>query len=216
MGTSDANRDNAFRIAFDGQAYGGTYNTSGADYAEYFEWVDENPDKEDRRGYFVSLDGDKIKIAEPRDYVLGVTSGNPVVIGNGGDDWYNKYLHDDFGGFIYEDVPEAIEKIDENGNVVKDANGNPVMVETGQIIKNGRLKLNPDYDPTQEYISRSQRPEWSPVGMLGALAVRDDGTCEANGFAKVTDGGTATKSADGTGYRVIKRVSDKVVRIIFK
>ncbi len=32
----------------------GAFNTSGADYAEYFEWLDGNPEAEDRRGYFCS------------------------------------------------------------------------------------------------------------------------------------------------------------------
>ena len=42
-----------------------------ADYAEYFEWEDQNLNNQDRTGYFVSLDKDKIKqvqiIIEPQD-----------------------------------------------------------------------------------------------------------------------------------------------------
>jgi hypothetical protein len=30
---------------------------SGADYGEYFEWKDGNPNREDRRGLFVTFDG---------------------------------------------------------------------------------------------------------------------------------------------------------------
>lgn len=50
--------------------------------------------------------------------------------------------------------------------------------------------------------------------MIGVLSVRDDGTCEVNGFCKVTNDGTATSSP--TGYHVVKRVSDKVVEVVFK
>lgn len=42
----------------------------------------------------------------------------------------------------------------------------------------GLPKLNHEYDETQTYIPRSERREWSPVGMLGMLRVRDDGTCK--------------------------------------
>lgn len=50
--------------------------------------------------------------------------------------------------------------------------------------------------------------------MLGVLNVRDDGTCHVNGFCKVADGGIAT--ASDKGYRVVKRVTDNIVKIIFK
>ena len=56
-----------------------------------------------------------------------------------------------------------------------------------------------------EYIQRSNRPEWNAVGMLGVLAVRDDGTCKVNGFCTLADGGIAT--ASDKGYRVVKRVT---------
>ena len=50
--------------------------------------------------------------------------------------------------------------------------------------------------------------------MLGVLNVIDDGSCKVNGFCKVVDGGTAT--ASDTGYRVIKRVTDNIVKIVFR
>ncbi len=54
--------------------------------------------------------------------------------------------------------------------------------------------------------------------MLGVLSVRDDGTCTVNGYATVTDNGTATKAEANSvnAYRVIKRVTDNVVKIIFR
>jgi hypothetical protein len=50
--------------------------------------------------------------------------------------------------------------------------------------------------------------------MLGVLSVRDDGTCQVNGYCTVADGGIATASE--TGYRVIKRVNDHIIKIVFK
>ena len=73
---------------------------------------------------------------------------------------------------------------------------------------------NTDWDSTKEYISREKRPEWSSVGMLGKLLVRDDGTCEINGYCKPNDEGIATKS--DTGYRVMKRVSNNIIQVLVK
>ena len=74
--------------------------------------------------------------------------------------------------------------------------------------------LNPEYDPEQEYIPRSERAEWDAIGMLGVLPVYDDGTCEVNGYCTCADGGIATASE--TGYRVIKRINDHLVKVVFR
>lgn len=93
----------------------------------------------------------------------------------------------------------------------------------GGVIVEGEYEgtrpiLNPDYDPTQEYVSRFDRVEWSPVGMLGILAVLHDGTAEVNEYVTVNNEGIATKCTRDTrnSYRVIKKVSDKVVEVIFR
>jgi len=195
---------NAFRVNYNGQPYAlNALTTSGCDYAEYFEWLDGNLDEEDRRGYFVTLDGDKIRKAEPGDYILGITSALPSIIGNGDECWKGRYILDEFGDFIVEEI-ECEETV--------------VDRETGEItvVKKvaTKYKENPDYDPSQAYIQREDRPEWAKVGMLGVIAVRDDGTCQVNGFCKVAKGGIATASE--TGYRVIARTKEKIVKVIFK
>lgn len=54
-GTSDSSRANALRVTADGQARGlKAFLSSGADFAEYMEWEDGNPDNEDRRGRMVA------------------------------------------------------------------------------------------------------------------------------------------------------------------
>ena len=77
-----------------------------------------------------------------------------------------------------------------------------------------KWKEVPEYDPERPYVQRSERKEWSAVGMLGVLSVRDDGSCKVNGFCKLADDGIAT--ASDTGYRVVKRVTDNIVEVIFK
>lgn len=210
-GTSSSS-SNAFRVTYQGAIYANnSITTSGRDYAEYFEWEDLNPNSEDRRGYFVTLDGDKIRIAKPGDYILGIISGQPSVIGNGDEDWKGRYILDDFGSYIIEefeyDEEEPVEVIDEETGETK------IEIKTTKKIGT-KYKENPDYDATLPYIQREDRPEWDAVGMLGVLSVRDDGTCKVNGFCKVAEGGIATASDDG--YRVVKRVSDNVVKVIIK
>lgn len=222
-GTSSINLSNAFRVTFGGATYGlSAFNSTGADYAEYFEWLDGNLENEDRVGYFVTLDGDKIKIASSKDYIVGIISGNASVIGNANEDqWSEMYMRDEFGRFVYEEVevdvmhteyePSSIVLSEElESSLTKKSKSKLIP---GKDIEK-RIKLNPSYDANKEYIPRSERQEWDTVGMLGQIPVRDDGTCEPNGFCTVTDEGIATQSS--TGYRVMKRLSDNSILIVFK
>ena len=181
-------------------AIAGTMSSAGADYAEFFEWKDGNPEAEDRVGYIVSLDGDKLTLANEGDYILGVVSGTATVLGDNPEwNWAKRWITDDFGRIQYEDKVIHHEAEDDR----------PAWDET---IK--APVVNPDYDPDQKYIKRADRPEWSAVGMMGKLYVRDDGTCQVNGYAKPING-VATASTSGT-MRVIERVSDNVIRVVIK
>lgn len=215
-GTGTNARSNAFSVMFDGTVKAKSTITASttADYAEFFEWLDENPDEEDRVGYFVTLDGNKIRIATSTDdYILGVVSGEPFVLGNGDcDTWNGMFLRDEFRRTIYEPAPKIIEILDSEGNPTGE------FEEAEGEFEGTRPKLNPEYDHTQPYISRFDRKEWAPVGMLGVLAVRHDGTAKVNGYVTVNAGGIATaceKSAENA-YRVIKSNTDSVVEIIFR
>lgn len=209
-------RSNAFSIMFDGKVKAASTITAEttADYAEFFEWKDNNPNTEDRVGKFVTLHGDKISIAHSnKDYILGIVSGAPFVLGNGDCDvWNGTWMRDEFNRIIYEPAPKM--EFDEETKSMKevfDKDGNPVY-------EGKRRKLNPDYDPAQKYISRFDRAEWSPVGMLGVLSVIQDGTCEVNGYCCCNKDGIATACDRNTvgAYRVIKKISDTVVRVIFR
>lgn len=197
-------RSNCLRVTATGVYASGNYNASGADYAEMFEWLDGNKDSEDRVGLFVTLDGKNIRIATPEDdFILGIVSGNPSVVGDVHDDqWQGMYLYDIFGRPLWEDV-EIPEETDPN---------------SGEIIipahTEHRQKLNPDYDGTKLYQARTKRPEWDAVGMLGKLVAVDDGTCQPNAWAMVGNGGIATRSAERTKYRVMERLDDTHIRVM--
>ena len=178
---------NVFRVQSNGGVYGvRSYNASGADYAECFEWLDGNPDNEDRRGHFVTLDGEYIRLATSEDdYIVGIVSATPSVVGdNFSDDWKGKYVRDVFGAAV------------PNGE-------NP-------------RQLSPDFNPEidNDYLPRLDRLEWDAVGMMGKLVAVDDGTCVVNGYCKPSDGGIAT--AAETGYRVLRRIDDTHIKILLK
>ncbi|MCM1329352.1 MAG: hypothetical protein NC253_07905 [Ruminococcus sp.] len=180
-------RANAFRVTAAGAVMGTqNYTASGADYAEMFEWTDGNPDNEDRRGLFVTLDGEKIRPANADDdYILGVVSATPSVIADAQtDDWGKKWKTDVFGERL----------LDENGAWI----------------------LNEDFraEENESYVSRLDRKEWAAVGLVGKLIVIDDGTCEVNGYCSPANGGIAVKSE--TGYRVLSRLDETHIKILVK
>lgn len=105
-GNSNTARSNAFRVtyAWGGAVYGkSAFNSSGADYAEYFEWTDSNSNNEDRRGLFVTCVEDKIQLASPGDDIIGVISANPSIIGNAQEDTYKDMYEKDIFGVPIKD-----------------------------------------------------------------------------------------------------------------
>lgn len=220
-GTSDNKRSNVFRVSAAGTCYGlNSFASSGADFAEYFEWVDGNPNDEDRRGRFVTLDGDKIRYANAEDdYILGVVSTIGAFIGNTYSEiWQGRYLTDEFGDLLTEEVEIPEETIKrEVQKVVNKLTGEIITETITEVIPahiETRYILNPDYDPEREYVSREFRKEWSPVGFHGQVVVIDDGTCQVNGYCKPSIDGTATTSE--TGYRVMTRIDDTHIKVLVK
>lgn len=184
---TEASKNNAFRITMAGKVMGTqAYTANGADYAEMFEWADENPNNEDKRGLFVTLDGEKIRPANADDdYVLGVVSAAPSVVADAQtDDWGKKWKTDVFGERL----------LDENGAWI--------------LNENFREEEN------ESYVSRLDRKEWAAVGLVGKLIVVDDGTCEVNGYCIPANLGIATKSK--SGYRVLSRVDENHIKVLIK
>jgi len=203
-GASNTAKGLAAKICGNGWGYSdGGWTGGGADYAEYFEWEDGNPDAEDRAGFFVTLTGSKIRKAESSDqYIIGIISGNPSIIGNDAElNWNGRYLCDRFDRKIYEDVTIPAVVNDEGEIII------PEHIET-------QAKINPHWDTSLEYDPRQKRSEWDTVGMLGQIIVRDDGTCIVDGYCTPGNDGIATDSSEG--YRVIKRIDENTVKVIFR
>jgi hypothetical protein len=174
----------------------GSWRSTGADYAEYFESADG---KAIEKGTSVVLDNDKVRpydveLDQPDD-IMGVSrpkewGKSSASIGNSaGLRWANKYLTDEWGVYELEDYnvyewKETNEETKEetkqwadynelpDGETLESIQAKPNIIITVQQKK----KLNPNYNPEQEYVPREKRDEWILVGLLGQVPVRSDQT----------------------------------------
>lgn len=133
--------ENAFEVKTNG-VYAATYNTLGADYAEYFEWADGNPDNEDRCGMLVMLTGDKIEPAHG-DEIFGVVSAAPSVVGNAFEMyWHGKYVTDVYGRVMKDEAGKPI--ISNNYDKHRKYIPRSERQEWAAIGMTGRLVINDD------------------------------------------------------------------------
>ena len=215
IGTSDTSRKNGMTVDQSGNGwFAGTVSSTGADYAEYFEWVDGNPDAEDRIGMAVTLDGEKIRYANEGDDLLGIVSGTAMVLGDDAAyEWARKYVTDDYGRIVYD---EPVEEFVEYTDYVDPAD--PATWVTVQESAGFHVypKMNPEFNPNQEYISRADRKEWAIIGLLGKLHANDDGTCVVGGYAAVGADGVLTRSTERTNMRVMKSISEHIILVMMK
>lgn len=189
----------AAKILSDGNVkIDGAVSTPAADYAEMFESEDGEPIEP---GYWVALERDKIRKANAGDrFVLGIVSATPAVLADSGElRWRGKYMTDEWGRVQYEWRVRP-----------------PVMGEDGQeALPGGQERvpvLNPAWDPDRPYVPRLNRPEWMPVGLVGKLLARDDGTCVPGGRCMPGDDGVATASDEG--FMVLKRTGRRQVLVL--
>ena len=209
-GTENIHRHNSHTLDWQGNAvFAGTVSNSGADYAEYFEWLDENDNVDDRVGYIVTLEGNKIKFANSEDDVLGIVSGTATVLGDNAEwEWQGKYLKDEFGRKIIDWVEHKSTTTIYND----DGTSKEKEISLGFFPE---PRINPAYNENEEYVNRYWRPEWDAVGLMGKLFVRDNGSCQVGGYVK-PDNGIAIPSAEKTNMRVLKRVNDNVIQVLLK
>jgi hypothetical protein len=171
---------NVFRVNGSGGVFGvGAFNTSGADYAEMFEWQDGNNLVEDRRGMTVMLkDNGKIRVTKPRDAddagnILGVVSVNPSVVGDSQwNEWRGRYLRDKFDVRLSNTL-YYIANVSSETDILR-CGINDVAPDGYTKITNIEFVESPGYDKTKEYKPREKRKEWATVGLIGKLRVLPD------------------------------------------
>lgn len=230
---------NAFRVGADGKCYGlNAFVSSGADYAEYLEWEDGNPNNEDRRGRMVTYSTTNAKSTIEEIEILDANTHEPIKIKVVTQEKMPtiRYAtsYKDCIGVVSGSASIIGNACSEewNNKFLKDIYGEKIIqavyipddidndVQEMSLIKNKgswqkQPVINPNYDCNKEYISREFRQEWDPVGMLGVLVVEDDGTCWAGGYCKPSTDGKGTYS-DGEGYKVIQRIDEHHIKIFVK
>ena len=241
--TTPAVTNNRFRVASNGDTWmnGTLTQGGGADYAEYFEWEDQNPSNQDRTGFFVSISKDKIKIDNSN--IIGTVSATPCVIGDGAEEFWNQLHKRDIWGreifHNYSGYTLLNSNKSENSQIYHVGSDNKIYLEhptasnmKGVLADNISINdlnlnnlihvlkinsFNENYNPNIEYVPRSERKEWATIGLLGKLYVR---TSEKITSTKV-DAGSDGRAINGTKYHVLKTTKEfdgdfGIVQILFR
>ncbi len=215
----------------------GSWQGTGADYGEYFEWEDGNVNDESRVGYFVNISNGKIKISDSSE-TIGIVSNTTAFIGDASEDeWLNASLRDDWGKILKQKY--KLYHFSINGlNKEIFFNENDVCFEELPTHSNSSGKfgigydkndgvfieekefpiINPNFDPNKKYIPRSERKEWDVIGLLGKLRVRTSEQITGNYVDVDVNSGMAK---NGTKYPVMSKIKDYdgnygIVLIFFK
>lgn len=209
------NNSNAFRVTTVGNVYSGTFNSRGTNYAEMFEWSDANPEGEDRRGLFVTVENDKIRLATPEDeYIAGIITTNSALVG---DIYFNDisapiYKRDIFGKYLSEvvETTETYQLFSEETQQYEDITEN---------LKVNSLVMNDEPVTQNEVVNRETSQSWAAVALVGKVIVVDDGSCQPNGYCTVSANSKATNSAskeDLNRFRVLNRIDDTHITVLLK
>lgn len=192
-------------------------------FSEMYEWsnsVDVTPGE--MFALFTTFDKnnpDKIKIygESDEDMVLGITTINTVTTSDDPNDWKYRYMTTNTGDILLQKEVLAVgQKLYDEGNEM-------AFIKTFPWEHLIRIE-NKQYDPTKNYVKRSNRNEWIRVSLLGKTFVKDDGTLKPGDYCKPYVGkiknlwGKAVKAekTDVNKYYVLNRVSDDVVMILYK
>ncbi|OEK70200.1 peptidase G2 [Staphylococcus equorum] len=163
--------------------------TAGQNFGDYAEYFESQSGQEIPNGYMVTLDGRYIRKANSNDTPIGIISGTAgVVLGDQMFHHKDKFLKDEFGVTLTEWVTKEWQ--DDEGNTYSEE----VEVEIP----------NPDWKESEDdYISRSERPEWNVVGLMGQVFTRIDSTVSVNDYIKPIKG-VGTKGNNSGFYRVLE------------
>ena len=163
--------------------------SSGQNFGDYAEYFESQSGQEIKNGYIVTLDGRYIRKANSNDTPIGVISGTAgVILGDQMFHHKDKFLKDEFGVTLTE--MQTKEWQDDEGNWYSEEVDVPIP--------------NPEYvEHDNEYIDRSNRPEWNVVGLMGQVYTRIDSTVSVNDYIKPNKG-VGTKDNNNGFYRVLE------------
>lgn len=163
--------------------------TSGQNFGDYAEYFESQSGQSIPNGTIVTLDGRYIRKAQTNDKPIGIISGTAgVILGDQMFHHKDKFLKDEFGVTLTE--KELKEWQDDEGNWYSEEVEVPIP--------------NPDYTEYEdEYIPRSERPEWNVVGLVGQVFTRFKGELKPNDYIKAENGVGVRDNVNGH-YRVLE------------
>lgn len=163
--------------------------TSGQNFGDYAEYFESQSGQAIPNGTIVTLDGRFIRKAQTNDKPIGVISGTAgVILGDQMFHHKDKFLKDEFGVTLTE--WQTKEWQDDEGNTYSEDVEVPIP--------------NPDYiEHEEEYIPRSERPEWNVVGLVGQVFTRFKGELKPNDYIKADNGVGVRDNVNGY-YRVLE------------
>lgn len=194
--------NNRFRVAGNSAVYGASFNTSGADYQEFFESTDGTALEVGRT---VVLEGDKVRVyssdADDVNTIVGVVrpkgdNKNSGIVGNTAEaHWTDQFLTDDYGRYLMQDytkwdwdeikytesdvLPDGKEVGDvkrELGSVYEwkelEKDASWTPPEDATKKVDSERAINPEWDKTQTYVKREDRDEWNVIGLLGQVQIK--------------------------------------------
>ena len=178
---SNAGSDIEFLFEGNGTAYAdGSWETTGGDYQELFE---SSTGAALEVGVTVVMDGNKVRAStsdDSADDIMGVVrpksdNKNSAVVGNTAwNSWTDKYLTDDYGVYLREDIDvwTYTEEGDEKAVYARDQAADWVPPVGAVKSTESVRKLNPEYNKSQSYQRRKDRAEWNLIGLLGQIQIK--------------------------------------------
>ncbi len=163
--------------------------SSGQNFGDYAEYFESQSGQAIPNGTIVTLDGRFIRKAQINDKPIGIISGTAgVILGDQMFHHKDKFLKDEFGVTLTEWQTKEWE--DDEGNTYSEEVEVPIP--------------NPDYvEFEDEYIPRSERPEWNVVGLVGQVFTRFKGELKPNDYIK-SDNGVGVRDNVNGHYRVLE------------
>lgn len=169
-----------------------TGSVSTSSFSDFAEFMPNATGEEIPAGTLLALDEGAVRPAEEGEEICGVVSHTAALLaGDSPFCWQGRYLRDEFGRHIYEEIPDP------------DWVPSHKQTEDDRPIRS-MLKENPAWNPELPQVPRSERPdEWTPVGMLGQVYVRIGEDVKA-GQRVCAKKGLGYKSNERTGVKVLE------------
>lgn len=167
--------------------------TSSHVFADFAEMLPNATGAEIPPGTILTLDTDGVRPAQDGEWIAGVVSHTAALLA--GDTpfcWQGRYLYDEWGRPIMEEIPDPDHKGDGPTPMIR------VQAE------------NPDWNPELPQVPRSERPaDYTPVGMVGQVRVRvAEGVQPGDRIS--ADNGIGVLSTVETGLRVMRLIAPTV------